>query len=331
MCIANYNGEDYLQDCLNSVLSQNFDKPIEIIVHDDASTDGSVQLLKDSYPSIIIIKSKENAGFCVSNNRMVSIARGKFILLLNNDAKLHTDAISTLYNASIENGDGIYGLPQYDMHSDTLIDMGCFLDPFLNPVPNKDPQYQDVGMIIGACLWIPRSLWNFFGGFPDWFGSIAEDMYLCLIARLSGYNVKVVPYSGFDHWIGKSFGGGRITSQNKLSTKISRRAISERNKTYVMLICCPSPIIFLIFPLHILNLIGEGTVLSIVKQKMNIWTDVYLRCFIEVWKQRKRIYHLRKSVQETRQCSLKEFFKHQRWLPYKLSMLIKHGMPQVNP
>ena len=42
-------------------------------------------------------------------------------------------------------------------------------------------------MVIGACLWIQKGLWEELGGFPEWFGSIAEDMYLCCRARLAGY------------------------------------------------------------------------------------------------------------------------------------------------
>ena len=138
VCIANYNGEEYLVDCIQSVCAQNFDYPVEIIVHDDASTDGSVNLIKEKYPSVTLLTSETNVGFCVSNNRMVRKARGTYILLLNNDTTLFPNALETLYKGIKLNGDGIYGLPQYDAQTGELIDVGSMFDVFLNPIPNLD-------------------------------------------------------------------------------------------------------------------------------------------------------------------------------------------------
>jgi len=97
ICIANYNGMGIIDSALQSVMSQDCDFPIEIIVHDDASTDGSVDFIRENFPDLKLIASKVNVGFCVSNNRMVSKDMGKYILLLNNDAVLLPNAISTLY------------------------------------------------------------------------------------------------------------------------------------------------------------------------------------------------------------------------------------------
>jgi GT2 family glycosyltransferase len=96
ICIANYNGEHVLADCLDSLFSQRGAPPFEVIVHDDASTDGSLQLLRESYPQVAVIESHVNVGFCISNNRMVERANGEYILLLNNDAALMPDALATL-------------------------------------------------------------------------------------------------------------------------------------------------------------------------------------------------------------------------------------------
>ena len=105
VCIANYNGEALLPDCLDSVLAQDTDAVIEIIVHDDASGDGSLALLCSHYPQVHVIAASENAGFCIGNNRMVAHANGEFVLLLNNDAALAPDAIRTLLDA-VEDGGG---------------------------------------------------------------------------------------------------------------------------------------------------------------------------------------------------------------------------------
>jgi GT2 family glycosyltransferase len=206
ICIANYNGAGVIGPCLESIYSQDFHLPLEIIIHDDASTDTSVDFIRNHFPDVTLIVGERNIGYCVSNNRMVSLARGRYILLLNNDAVLHRDAIRTLYEyAERQPGPAILGLPQYDMQTGELIDRGSLFDLFLNPVPNLDRDRMDVGMVMGACLWMPRGLWDELGGFPEWFGSLAEDLYLCCIARLRGYPVRVLPESGFDHWVGMSF------------------------------------------------------------------------------------------------------------------------------
>src|SRR4051812_14382630 len=96
ICIANYNGEDVLAACLNSVLNQITDYRFEIIIHDDASSDRSVEIIQRCYPQVKLIVSEKNVGFCVSNNRMVAVASGKYILLLNNDAALFPDALQKL-------------------------------------------------------------------------------------------------------------------------------------------------------------------------------------------------------------------------------------------
>ena len=106
-----------------------------------------------------LIRSDSNVGFCVANNRMVAQAEGTYVLLLNNDAELYPDALRVLHDEAEKIGEpAILSLPQYDFVTGELIDRGCLLDPFFNPVPNLDPGRRDVAMVIGACLWIPRQL-----------------------------------------------------------------------------------------------------------------------------------------------------------------------------
>ncbi len=241
------------------MLGQSFNQTIEIIVHDDYSTDGSVDHILANYPDIILIKSSDNVGFCVANNRMVAQATGRYILLLNNDAALFRDALASLVaHAATLPCPGILGLPQYDWKSDRLLDIGCLLDPFLNPLPNLDPDQGDVAMVAGACLWLPRQLWQELGGFPNWFGSIAEDLYLCTRARLAGHPVQALGHSGFRHHVGHSFGGGRSEHGNRLATTRKRRALSERNKTFVMAMTYPAPWFQLLFPVHLTLLRWKG-------------------------------------------------------------------------
>lgn len=329
ICIANYDGEAVIGLCLQSIYDQDFHLPIEIVIHDDASTDASVDFIRTHYPDVVLIVSERNVGYCVSNNRMVSRARGRYILLLNNDAALHRDAIRTLYNhAERQPGPSILGLPQYDMQTGALIDRGSLLDPFLNPVPNLDPGRTDVGMVMGACLWIPKELWDELGGFPEWFGSLAEDLYLCCLARLRGYPVEALPSSGYDHWVGRSFRGGKVV-QNALQTSYQRRAMSERNKSYTFFICWPSALVYPCFALHLILLSLEGMLLSGIKGDRNILENIYLPCLRSLWKERSHLLRERLRVQSARAVGTARFFSVFTGVPYKMKMLIRFGLPTI--
>ncbi|MFZ6719818.1 glycosyltransferase family 2 protein [Undibacterium sp. Ji49W] len=329
VCIANYNGLKLIDACLKSVYQQTFSGSIEIIVHDDASTDGSVDYIRTHYPDVRLIASADNVGFCISNNRMADVATGAYLLLLNNDAELFDDAIATLYaHAQNLQQPAILGLPQYDAATGNLIDIGSSFDIFLNPVPNLDPQKQDAGMIIGACLWMPRTLWIEIGGFPDWFGSLAEDMYVCCVARLYSYPVQALGISGFRHWVGQSLGGGKVLD-NKLSTKLTRRVASERNKTFVMVMTTPAPLIYMLLPLHLCMLLLEGLVLAALKQRWTLFSQIYWGCLRSQWQERKRLAVCRRLIQSRRVVSQSAYLKVFSMVPYKLRMLFRHGLPEV--
>jgi GT2 family glycosyltransferase len=208
ICIANFNGLDIIDACVESVLIQKNIANIEIIIHDDFSTDSSVNLIKEKYKDIKLIESESNVGFCVANNRMATCAKGEYLLFLNNDAELFSDAVETLLTATqAADVPTIFGLPQYATDTHELIDCGAFIDPFFNAVPNQTLRQAEVAMVAGACLWVPKKIWVELGGFPEWFESIAEDLYLCCRARLAGYSVVALGTSGFYHRVGNSFGG----------------------------------------------------------------------------------------------------------------------------
>lgn len=330
VCVANYNGLSVIDDCISSILAQDCGFQVEIIVHDDASTDASVALIQVNYPKVIIIKSEMNVGFCIANNRMAAQAKGDYLLLLNNDAALLPDALTTLLAESKKIGrSAILGLPQYDAEAAQLLDIGSLLDPFLNPVPNLEPGRGEVGMVMGACLWIPKNLWEYLGGFPEWFGSIAEDLYLCCLARLWGYPVRALGASGFRHHVGKSFGGGKVTNENRLVTSKKRRALSERNKCLVMALTYPTPLFQLIFPLHILLLVLEGIALALVKCEWALFQDIYLACLKGVWQERRRLLHLRQEIQGKRRIDLRLFLTVFQLTPHKFKMLARHGLPRI--
>lgn len=329
VCIANYNGMATLAACLDSVLAQEGSCTVEIIVHDDASSDGSVALIRQYYPQVVLIESTENAGFCVANNRMAALARGGYLLLLNNDAALWPDALATLLAAAQALGEpGVLSLPQYAWETGELLDRGSRLDPFLNPVAHRDSQGEDVGLVMGACLWIPRALWMEIGGFPEWFGSIGEDLYVCCRVRLMGYSVRVPTRSGYRHQVGSSFGGGKVDA-GRLVTTFRRRSLSERNKTLVMALTFPAPLFQILFPLHLLLLLLEGALLSLVKWDRRFLSKIYWPVFAALGREWRRLWRLRGEIQKSRRLSGWRFFSVFQWMPHKLIALVKYGLPEV--
>jgi len=329
ICIANFNGEDLIGPCLDSVFNQEICAEFEVIVHDDASTDHSVDYIQKNYTKVMLLRSDSNVGFCTSNNRMAAIARGKYLLLLNNDATLRQGALQALLTRAKYIGrSSILGLPQYDMSTGSLVDKGSIFDPFLNPVPITSPDHRDVGMVSGACLWISKELWDEIGGFPEYFFNIAEDTYICFVARLWGYHIEVVDGSGFDHLIGANIGGGKIKS-GKLVTTYRRRYYSERNKSYTMILCYPALLLTVIMPFHLILLIMEGMALSFFLKDKTLLRSIYFRAFSSIWINKKQLFHDRLRIQSKRCISFCKFTAVIAYLPHKLRLLLRYGVPKI--
>jgi len=328
VCIANYNGDAVLDACLSSVLAQATDFPVEILVHDDCSNDGSVALIRERFPGVELLTSEENVGFCISNNRMAAAARGDYLLLLNNDTRLRPGALNALLAFQKDNPDaGVLTLPQFDLATGGLLDRGMFMDLFANPIPNKRAGVREVATVMGSCLWIARQLWEEISGFPDWFGSIAEDMYLCCCARLMGWRVVAIDESGYDHAVGYSFGGGKVQDQ-KLRSSVPRRALSELNKNRVIAICYPGYSVMLLIPQFLLLLV-EGIVLSVIRWDSALLGRIYIPAVLNVIRDWQRLCTVRRGIQRRRCIGSGEFFGPFRLLHQKISMLWAYGIPEV--
>ncbi len=328
VCVANYNGEAIIAECIDSLLNQENAPGFEILVHDDASTDDSLAVL-EKYDSVRLIKSSENVGFCISNNRMAAAARGRFILLLNNDARLYPDALATLVDESRKHQDKVVlGLPQYDAATLELVDFGLKLDYFASSVPIKQPSQDDIAMVIGACLWVPLDLWNTIGGFPEWFETNAEDVYLCCYARLLGYKIYVPGRSGFLHMIGHSLGGGK-SEDNKLTISVRRRYFSERNRLFVQWLFYPIWLIPLTTLANMAVLLVEAIALSLANRKLSLISDIYIRSQRDAFAMRKIVTSVRRPAMQLRTLSFSDFFSAFTVIPQKLRLLFSAGLPRT--
>ena len=77
--IVNYNTKDLLFNCLDSLYKNTSGIEFEVLVSDNGSDDGSIEMLETDFPNIILINNKENLGFGAANNRALDIAKGKYI------------------------------------------------------------------------------------------------------------------------------------------------------------------------------------------------------------------------------------------------------------
>ena len=113
-------------------------------------------------------------------------------------------------------------------------------------------------------------------------------------------------------------------------TTIRRRALSERNKTFVIIMCLPFPYFQIIFPLHILLLMSEGIFISILKRNVLILKNIYISTLLALWKERKKLRFNRYKNQNDAQISLKLFLSMFTIIPYKVKMIKRYGFPKIN-
>lgn len=96
--IVNYNTKDLLYNCIKSIFEKTSDVQFEIIVVDNASIDGTQEMVLQKFPEVNLIQSKENLGFGKANNLGAKSAKGKYLFLLNSDTELKNNAIKIFFH-----------------------------------------------------------------------------------------------------------------------------------------------------------------------------------------------------------------------------------------
>lgn len=140
--------------------------------------------------------------------------------------------------------------------------------------------------------------------------------------------MRALGVSGYRHRVGQSFGGGKV-ADGRLRSTFRRRALSERNKTFVMLIAYPAPFMQLMLPLHLLLLLMEGVALSLLKRDGRYLREIYLPVFGALVRRGGEWGAARRVAQHNRRLAGADFYAAFDWVPYKLKMLVKHGLPRV--
>lgn len=96
--IVNYNTKELIMNCLKSIFEHTKNISFEVIVSDNGSKDGSVEMIKAEFPHVILIENSENLGFGAANNRGLKIAAGKYIFYLNSDTILLNNAVKMFFD-----------------------------------------------------------------------------------------------------------------------------------------------------------------------------------------------------------------------------------------
>ena len=214
--VLNWNGKEHLAGCLDSVLQTAY-TPLEILVVDNGSSDGSVEFVRVNYPSAHIVENGQNLGYAEGNNRGIEQARGKYIVTLNNDIVVDP----TWLNKPIEylendNRLGIASCRQMNYYNHSLID--CL---FHYPAPDLsfarvghgemfDPGswHNNPGYVIapnGGSAIYRKEMFEQLGGFDISFFAYHDETDLGMRAFLGGWKCLYVPDAVVFHKEAASF------------------------------------------------------------------------------------------------------------------------------
>lgn len=218
--IVNRNGRDYLGDCLGSVKAASRGRDWETVVVDNASDDGSPDMVKRELPDAKLVLNRENAGFARANNAAWRKARAPFILFLNPDTRIIGPAIDVLLGVLRERGEaGACGplLARDDGSYQVSFGgrVGFFreliqksaLNAYYRRRLRRERCLRDAAWVSGACLLARREALEQAGGFDEDFFLYFEDIDLCVRMKDRGWKVLFVPQAEVVH-----LGGGATSA-----------------------------------------------------------------------------------------------------------------------
>lgn len=211
--VPSFQNVKYTLECLKSIIDAAPSVDYEVLVADDASTDGTAAHLAE-VPNLVVLTSAENRHFLLNVNHALSEVRGRFLLLLNNDVQLRAGAIDALLTVIQSAPDiGAVG-PKLLYPSGHLQEAGCSFRADcstemigLGESPDL-PAYQftrDVDYCSGACLLLETRVFKELGGFDERFApAYFEDADLCLRLRERGLRTVYCPDAVAVHHLSKS-------------------------------------------------------------------------------------------------------------------------------
>jgi GT2 family glycosyltransferase len=242
--VVSFNTVVHTKRCIDHIYNANLPFAYEIIVVDNASDDGTVELIESTYPRIFLLKNSANLMYAKANNQGIAVSQGKYLLLLNSDAFVYPETINSLVEFMVNhrasaavgpkvlNIDGSLqskGHPRQSIAS-TILSVTGLLKPFRSPQLLRKylPYYywnenetRKVGWIDGCCMLLKRSVVEEIGGLNEASHFYGEEPEWCFRAWKAGYEVWYNPKSSIAH-IGRastteSVRSTYLTNESKLS------------------------------------------------------------------------------------------------------------------
>lgn len=225
--IVNYNVRAFLQQALESLEKSIVELDAEIIVVDNHSVDGSVDMLKENFPDVRLIANAENVGFAKANNQALDIASGEYVWLLNPDTLVQEDTAPNLIKVMQQNADiGLLGCKI--LNDDGSLQLACrrsFPTPWVaftkltglarlfpksrlfgkyNLTYLDEDQEAEVEAISGSCMFARKQALEEVGKLDETFFMYGEDLDWCYRYREAGWKVVYTPMTSIVHYKGES-------------------------------------------------------------------------------------------------------------------------------
>lgn len=214
--IVNYNGKHYLEECLRSIGTCCASFSYEVIIVDNNSSDGSQEFIKTYFPEAHLFEHDYNAGFAKGNNLGARIAKGKVLLLLNNDVILLND-LTSLLNKAKQDEVGAIGIKMLDKDKNYQVSVGKFPGIkeliFFSKLFRSDTEFVkgmftkefiDVDWVQGSFLMVKREDYIRINGLDESYFMYVEDLDFCKKMAQIGKknlfngNISYIHFGGFN-------------------------------------------------------------------------------------------------------------------------------------
>ncbi len=193
---VNYNGAELVEPFLRGVSSSDYE-PLELIVVDNASSDGSAEAFA-AHPEVRLVRSHENLGFGRGCNLGAGTARGELLLFMNPDVTLQPDTISVLVADQRANPDA------------AVVFASLLVSGFEH---RRTRRVEDVASMAAATMLVERAHFERIGGFDPWIFLYSEDDDFCFRTWLSGRRVLKAWDAVAEHTVGGAGGGHRWSGE----------------------------------------------------------------------------------------------------------------------
>jgi GT2 family glycosyltransferase len=304
--IPNYNGKHFLRECLDSLLRIEYPKDrYEIIVIDNGSTDGSVQYVNERYPFVRVLCLGKNYGFCTAINKGAEIAKGEYLVFLNNDTRVHPKWLQELILAVKAKGStNVYTSKTLMARDPSIIDYaGGKISPnargYSEKLGMKDEQCIGIKYTAYPCATstlVRRDIFLRLGGFDEDYFACLDDVDFGIRAWIHCHKIYVVLSSVVLHHVSATVRAKGVYFSTFHHTK---NALMNIIKNFEMKNVVKALLIEAIFNLHeLLSSLKKGSV-DDIKARLN--------AFIWVIRNLKKIWFKRKTVQYNRKYGDKIF------------------------